>query len=440
MRQSSRKTSAVWRGAQAVLLDLGAHLEAGRVRRDDERRPGRATPSSGSTEATTTWTSAMPPLVAHAFWPLRTHSSLASSYFARVRSDETSEPALGSETQNDATFGSLGAEALRDPLPHLLGRAGAEDPRDRERRAHDRHADAGVAPEELLVDDRQRQAGRVGPELGDRLEAVQPDLGRLLDDRPGRLLALVPFGRGRAHDALGESVDPVPDVLLVLGELHRERGLALLLVALLEGGLCGGGCGFHDLQDTNEPAVLLVRSCAAERPKLVTGQQERPWDALPPEAYPALVPHLPQVAEAIVEAIPQQIPTTRSRSRRAWPTRCAAASSRRCRSSWPWRRAPAPGATPAGRLRRPRRARGAPGALARGAARRLPRRRARRVAPPGRRRAGGRAVARDARAARGVDLRLRRRAVGRVRRGLRRASRPRGPASSTAAGARCSRR
>jgi hypothetical protein len=65
-------------------------------------------PSSGSTEATTTWTLAMPPLVAHAFWPLSTHSSLASSYLARVRSEETSEPASGSETQNAATLGSSG--------------------------------------------------------------------------------------------------------------------------------------------------------------------------------------------------------------------------------------------------------------------------------------------------------------------------------------------
>ena len=36
-------------------------------------------PSSGSTEATTTWMSAMPPLVIQVFVPLRTHSSLASS-------------------------------------------------------------------------------------------------------------------------------------------------------------------------------------------------------------------------------------------------------------------------------------------------------------------------------------------------------------------------
>ncbi len=42
-------------------------------------------PSSRSTLAITTWTSAMPPLVAHAFCPLITHSSLASSYLAVVR-------------------------------------------------------------------------------------------------------------------------------------------------------------------------------------------------------------------------------------------------------------------------------------------------------------------------------------------------------------------
>ena len=63
-------------------------------------------PSSRSTEAITTCTLAMPPLVAHAFCPLRTHSSLASSYFAVVRMAETSEPASGSEAQNAATFGS----------------------------------------------------------------------------------------------------------------------------------------------------------------------------------------------------------------------------------------------------------------------------------------------------------------------------------------------
>ena len=36
-------------------------------------------PSSGSTEATTTWTLAMPPLVTQVLVPLSTHSSVASS-------------------------------------------------------------------------------------------------------------------------------------------------------------------------------------------------------------------------------------------------------------------------------------------------------------------------------------------------------------------------
>ncbi len=48
----------------------------------------------------------MPPFVAHAFWPLSTHSPLASSNFALVRTPETSEPALGSEAQNAATLRS----------------------------------------------------------------------------------------------------------------------------------------------------------------------------------------------------------------------------------------------------------------------------------------------------------------------------------------------
>ena len=66
-------------------------------------------PSSRSTVAMTTCTSAIPPLVAHAFWPLITHSSLASSYLAEVRIAETSEPASGSEEQKAATFGSSAA-------------------------------------------------------------------------------------------------------------------------------------------------------------------------------------------------------------------------------------------------------------------------------------------------------------------------------------------
>ena len=179
-------------------------------------------PSSRSTEAITTWTLAIPPLVAQAFWPLRTHSSLASSYRAVVRIAETSDPASGSEEQKAPTLTSSSvAEALRHPLDQLLGRARAVDPGDGQGRAEDRHADSGVAPEQLLVDDREGQPRRIGPELRDRLEAVEPDLGRLLDHRPGELLLLVPLVRRGPDHLLGEPVGPLPDVPLVLGELER---------------------------------------------------------------------------------------------------------------------------------------------------------------------------------------------------------------------------
>ena len=67
------------RGAQAVLLDLRAHRRGRRVPGGTTNAACPREPSSRSTDATTTWTPAMPPLVAHAFWPLSTHSSLASS-------------------------------------------------------------------------------------------------------------------------------------------------------------------------------------------------------------------------------------------------------------------------------------------------------------------------------------------------------------------------
>ena len=201
-------------------------------------------PSSRSTEAITTCTSAIPPFVAQAFWPLITHSSAASSYLAFVRIAETSEPASGSEEQKEATLGSSAvAEATRDPLRHLLGCALTEDRGDRERGAHDRHPDPCVTPEQLLVDDRQRQARLVEPELRQALVAVEADLRRLLDHRPRRLLALVPLGGGGADDVGGEPVDPVADVLLVLGQLEREGGRGVLLRGghgLLDEALGGG--------------------------------------------------------------------------------------------------------------------------------------------------------------------------------------------------------
>ena len=91
-------------------------------------------PSSRSTEAITTCTSEMPPLVAQAFWPLMTHSPAASSNFAVVRTPETSEPAFGSEAQKAATLTSSGVPKHRgihspicsfEPCPKIAATASA---------------------------------------------------------------------------------------------------------------------------------------------------------------------------------------------------------------------------------------------------------------------------------------------------------------------------
>ena len=52
-----------------------------------------------------------------------------------------------------------------------------------------------------------------------------PDLGGLLDDGPGRLLALVPLAADRSDHVLGELVDPVLERDLVLVQLEREVGM-----------------------------------------------------------------------------------------------------------------------------------------------------------------------------------------------------------------------
>ena len=116
------------------------------------------------------------------------------------------------------------AVTLRYPFADLLGRAVAGDPGGGETGPHDRHADPGVTPEQLLDGDRQRQAGRVEQGVGHEVHAVQADLGGLLDDRVGELLALVPLAAGGSDDGLGEVVDPLLDLQLVFVERCRELG------------------------------------------------------------------------------------------------------------------------------------------------------------------------------------------------------------------------
>ena len=262
MRQSSRWTSAVCEARRPCFFTFAPCSQPG-VPGGITKAAWPREPSSRSTEAITTWTLAMPPLVAHAFWPFRTHSSLASSYLAVVRTAETSEPASGSEAQNAATCGSSSVPkhcGIHSPIcsgvpwPKIAATASVVPMIDMPM--------PGVAPEELLVHDRQLKAGGVGEELRDALESVEADLRGLLDHRPGRLLALVPFVGGGADDVLGEAMDPVADVLLVLGELEREGGSVLGpvddVVDLRGGGSGGGGCCVHR-SPISGSVVLYVR-------------------------------------------------------------------------------------------------------------------------------------------------------------------------------------
>src|ERR1700682_2492494 len=92
----------------------------------------------------------------------------------------TSEPAPGSDEQNDASSGSSGVPNIwGSPSPSRLG--------------------------------------------GEHLHGVEADLGRLLDDRPRCFLALIPLRRCRAHHRRRELMDPVPDLDHVLGQFKRKR-------------------------------------------------------------------------------------------------------------------------------------------------------------------------------------------------------------------------
>ena len=164
----------------------------------------------------------MPPLVMKTFWPLITQSPFLRT--ARVFIDETSEPASGSVTAKAPTRRLLdGAEAGRDPGRDLLRRALGEDRGDRQPGALDGQRDAGAAPGQLLGDQRGHDARRVGVGLLEEVDPVEPDLGRLLDHRPRELLGLVVLDGDRADLLLGEVVDPVPDLTLLVAQLKRNH-------------------------------------------------------------------------------------------------------------------------------------------------------------------------------------------------------------------------
>src|SRR5712692_2422617 len=102
MVQSSSSTSAVCEARMPIFLSF-LPWRMPFVPGGTTKLAWPRVPSSGSTAATTTWTSAMPPLVMKIFWPLRTQLPFLRT--ARVFIDETSEPASGSVTANAPTAG-----------------------------------------------------------------------------------------------------------------------------------------------------------------------------------------------------------------------------------------------------------------------------------------------------------------------------------------------
>jgi hypothetical protein len=116
-------------------------------------------------------------------------------------------------------------ETFGRPLQHLLGRSGLADRGKRQRGHHDRQADAGAAPEQLLHEHRQRHSRRIADQIAVEQRAVESAFGRLLEHRPRKLLALVVLERNRADAILREFVSASGEVVLRGGggdvESHR---------------------------------------------------------------------------------------------------------------------------------------------------------------------------------------------------------------------------
>ncbi len=165
--------------------------------------------------------SAIPPLVIQALVPLSTHSSVASSYLAPGAVATDIGPGVGFGGGEGSELDVVGvAVALRHPLHDLFAGARCRDTGGGQTRAHDGHADAGVAPEQLLDGHRQGEPGGVVHHgLGHELPAVEPDLGRFLDHGVREFLALVPLVSHRSDLVHGELMDPLLDLELIFVQL-----------------------------------------------------------------------------------------------------------------------------------------------------------------------------------------------------------------------------
>ena len=178
-------------------------------------------PSSGSTVALTTCTSAMPAVADPDLVPVE-HPVVAVAPRRRAQVAHVRAALRLGDRQRRELQRARHAEALGRPAQQLRGRRGLRDRAQRQRRHHDAQPDPGAAPEQLLHEQRQREARRVADQVAVEERVVEALARGLLEDLPRELLlAVVVVGRGTDHVAR-ERVRALDEVLLRRREGERE--------------------------------------------------------------------------------------------------------------------------------------------------------------------------------------------------------------------------
>ena len=157
-----------------------------------------------------------------------------------MRRQETSDPAPGSVTPNAPTLGSVGLPnssgvqlATWSGVPLAIratrGRPLPKMPRE-----------MPAQPQQSSSTSMAEDAGLVLADHPVEVHAVQADVGRLGQDRPGEVLGLVVVGRDRPDLPLGELAGPLLRGHLVFGEREADHGQVLSAPLLPLGNLLNG--------------------------------------------------------------------------------------------------------------------------------------------------------------------------------------------------------
>ncbi len=218
MRQLSNLISAVCEARQPSFSSLRTIVSPG-VPPGTMNSAWPRWPSSGSTVALTTCTLAMPPLPIQILWPSITHSS--PSRRARVRRLRTSLPPSGSDTQSAASLRSPGSPKHSGAhLSSCSGVAACAIADSASAGITMLEADPRAAPEQLLHEQRQREAGRIADQVAVEERVVEALLGGRLEHLPRELLRAVVVLGDRPDHVARERVRALDEV--ELGRSERE--------------------------------------------------------------------------------------------------------------------------------------------------------------------------------------------------------------------------